>query len=184
MRTLVFASIMLATTGAAQGINQVTLKYDDGSGVSGELIAFENDVFRIQASVGLIAIPAQDVSCIGSACPEETVLEVPSAPVRLTALDGAFSVSGNLIDFVDNEYVLATDIGEVRIDATLATCDGDGCVVPQPPLSRDVTLTNGATTIEGKLVRMENGAYIVNVDQLGEIRVDASIFDCDGDACP
>ena len=184
MRPTILALTLLATTGVAQSTNQITLKYDDGSGVSGELVEFSNGIFRVQASVGLIAIPAQDVSCIGVACPEGTALEVPPAPVTLTALDGTFNVSGNVIDFVDDEYVLATDIGEIRISASLATCEGVGCVAPPPPVSRDVSLVSGTTTIEGELVRVEDGAYIVDVDQLGQMRVDASTFECRGDACP
>ena len=183
MRPFIFALLLLPTTVVAQSANQVTLKYDDGSGVSGELIEFKDDKFRIQASVGMIVIPAQDVSCIGTACPDGTAFEVPAAPVTLTGKDGTFTLSGNVIEFVDDEYVLATDIGEIRIAASLATCEGAGCVAPQEPINRNVTLVNGATTIEGELIRIEDGYYIVEVDQLGEMRVDANTFECRGEAC-
>ncbi|WP_156788434.1 hypothetical protein [Roseobacter sp. CCS2] len=184
MGSFIFGLMVLATASAAQDDNQITLKYGDGSGVSGELVGFEDSVFRIQASIGLIAVPAQDVSCIGRACPEGTALEVPAAPATLTSLDGSFRMFGNVIDFVDGEYVLATDIGELRISASDTTCEGDGCVAAQPTVDQRVALVSGTTTIEGNLLRVEDGAYIIDVDRLGEMRVDANIFDCRGDACP
>lgn len=184
MRTFIMGLMLIATASAAQNANQVTLKYDDGSGVSGELLTFENDMFRIQASVGLIAISAQDVSCIGAACPEGTELVVAPAPVTLTSRDGTFRVAGNVIEFVDDVYVVATDIGELQINASDVICEGDGCVTPAAPIDRNVSLVSGTTTIEGELLSVEDGAYIINVDQLGELRVDASTFECRGDACP
>lgn len=184
MRRLTIGLMMLATSGFAQDTNQVTLKYDDGSGVSGELLEYKDDMFRLQASVGLIAIPAQDVSCIGAACPPGTTLEVPPAPVTLVSHDGKISLSGNVIEFVNNEYVLATDIGEIRISADLTSCTGAGCVTPSEPPSREVVLTNGSATIEGLYVGLENGTYIIEVDALGKMRVDASSFECTGAACP
>lgn len=193
MRRLMFALMVLPASVIAQAANQVTLKYDDGSGVSGELIAFEEDIFRIQASVGLIAIPAQDVSCIGAACPEGTTLEVPPAPVVLTSVDGSFRVAGNVIAFEDDQYVVATEIGEIQVKASLVDCEGSGCVSPAEPVvtesitdpvDRSVSLVDGTMTIEGDLVRVENGAYIIEVEQLGELRVDANTFECRGAACP
>ncbi len=183
MRPLLFGLMLIANVGWAQA-NQVTLKYDDGTGVSGELLEFTDGNFRIQASVGLISIPAQDVSCIGDACPAGTELELRSAPVKLTSLDGSIILTGDVIEFADGDYVLATDIGEVRINADKVTCEGAGCVSSQEPVSRDVVLVNGNTIIEGELVRLEDKAYIINVAQLGEVRIDATSFQCRGEACP
>ncbi|MCK0096925.1 hypothetical protein MWU60_15205 [Yoonia sp. F2084L] len=189
MRKLSIGLILLASASIAQSASQVTLKYDDGTGVSGELVGFDDGIFRIQASVGLIAIPAQDVSCIGAVCPEGTELQVAAAPVVLTSLDGNLRIAGDVIEFVDGEYVLATEIGEFRIDASLIVCEGEGCVpssapANEEPVSQEVFLVNGTTSIEGKLLGLEDGAYLIEVDQLGTLRVDANTFDCRGEACP
>lgn len=184
MRTLIFGLMVFAAPVVAQNANQVTLKYDDGTGVTGELSTFEDGIFQIKSSIGTVAIPASDVSCIGSACPEGTALEVPSSAVVLTSIDGASQLSGDLIEFADDEYVLATDIGEVRIRADQVTCEGEGCVALEEPVSSTVTLVNDSTEIEGEFLRIEDGAYIVYNEILGEIRVNSDTFECRGDRCP
>lgn len=184
MRPLILGLMLLATTGMAQSSKQITLKYDDGTGVSGELIDFKNNVFRIQASVGLIGIPASDVACIGAACPEGTEMEIAAAPVKLTSHDGSMMVSGNLIEFTNNQYVLATDLGEMQIDANLFKCEGAACAVEKPPVSRKVTLSSGTTVISGELVGVEAGSYVIDVKQIGQLRLGTDVFECQGDACP
>jgi hypothetical protein len=174
--------MLLASVGMAQNANQVTLKFDDGTGISGELLEFANDTFRIQAHVGLIVVPADGVFCIGAACPEGTLLEVESAAVTLISLDGTQQLSGDVIEVVNGEYVLATDFGEVRIGTELVKCEGVGCVDSQ--ISKEVVLSDGSVTLEGTLLELENGAYIIDVEALGQIRVDANQFECSGEACP
>lgn len=189
MRKLLFGLVFLAAPSVAQEANQITLKYDDGTGVSGELLSFEDGLFRIQSSVGVIAIGSDDVSCVGTACPPGTELEVVAAPVALTGIDGNYAISGDVIDFVNGEYVVATAIGELRIPASDVTCEGAGCVAtaapePSAPINQEVVLVSGPTTVEGILLRVEDGAYIIEVDQVGQLRVDANTFECRGEACP
>jgi hypothetical protein len=174
--------MLLASVGMAQNANQVTLKFDDGTGISGELLEFTNDTFRIQAHVGLIVIPADGVFCIGAACPEGTHLQIESAAVTLISLDGTQQLSGDVIEVVNGEYVLATDFGEVRVSTDLVKCEGVGCVDSE--ISKEVVLSDGSVTLEGTLLELKDGAYIIDVKALGQIRVDANQFECSGEACP
>lgn len=184
MRLSIIGLTIVATAGVAQDVNQITLKYDDGTGVSGDLVEFEDGIFRIQSSVGLIAIPAADVACIGSACPEGTELEVAPAPVKLTSQDGSLSVEGNLINFADGQYLVATNIGEMQIQADAVNCEGIGCPEQLEPPSQRVTLVSDAVTIEGDLLSVEEGAYVVLADGIGQVRINADAFECLGEVCP
>ncbi|MEL6426079.1 MAG: hypothetical protein AAFQ33_11565 [Pseudomonadota bacterium] len=184
MRLVLLGLMLLGSPGAAQTENQITLKYDDGSGVTGELVEYTDEFFRIEASVGLIAIPTGEVSCIGAACPSGTKLEVPSAPATLTGLDGTFSVTGTIIDYADDVYVVATAVGEMRVDARLATCEGAGCVDITPVANQTVMLISDTARIEGKLLAFEDGNYVIDIEQFGELRLNSSAFECLGDACP
>ncbi len=185
MRSLVlFSALLLATPTLAQSGGEITLNYDDGSGVSGELVAFSDGLFRIQASVGLLTIPAADVACVGAACPEGTTQETSTTAVTLIVDDGTVRISGDLMEFSNGEYVVATKLGEIRISADIAECTGVGCALAVPPADPRLVLTNGGTTIAGILRAFEDGAYILDVDQIGRMRIPAEGFTCEGEACP
>lgn len=171
-------------TASAQAANTVTLKTDGGEDVTGELVEFSNNLFRIQARVGLIAIPADGVTCIGAACPEGTRLETTGPVITLTARDGSATVSGNLIEISNGQYVLATDIGEMRIDQSMVDCEGSACVETQTAPGGNVVLTGGGATIEGILVEDLEDSFLVDVANLGVVRVRKDTFTCTGAGCP
>ena len=177
-----------ASTGASQTQETVTIKFDDGDGdgVTGELVEFANDTFKIKTVIGQVTIPAEGVFCIGTACPPSTRLEVAPSPMALTSFDGAIKIAGNLLEIADGQYVLATDFGELRIDTDEVTCEGDGCLetVAPPTFGGPVVLTSGATTIEGNLIGIEDNSYIVEIEFVGPIRVTMDQFTCSGTGCP
>ncbi|WP_341368026.1 phosphate ABC transporter substrate-binding/OmpA family protein [Yoonia sp. BS5-3] len=47
--------------------------------------------------------------------------------VTLRSSDGTVNMSGNFIDFVDNSYVIATALGELRVSASRVNCEGAAC---------------------------------------------------------
>ncbi len=50
-----------------------------------------------------------------------------AAPVTLSSQDGSVNISGELLSFENNYYVIETPIGEMSLSAELVSCDGDGC---------------------------------------------------------
>ncbi len=50
-----------------------------------------------------------------------------SDEVVLKAADGSVNVVGELLDFVDDNYVIRTSLGEFRISASRVRCEGDAC---------------------------------------------------------
>ncbi|MEM9785016.1 MAG: hypothetical protein AAF801_00840 [Pseudomonadota bacterium] len=166
--------------------NTVTIKFDDSDGITGELLSFENNSLRLATSVGAVTVPAIDVYCIGAACPETLRLEVAASPIVLTSLDGGVTLSGDLLDISGDEYVVATAAGELRIEIDKVTCQGEGCIVEvsAPTFGGPVVLTNGTTEIAGTLVGVDETSYLVEVENLGAIRVQLDAFTCTGDGCP
>ncbi|MEO0760832.1 MAG: substrate-binding domain-containing protein, partial [Pseudomonadota bacterium] len=65
---------------------------------------------------------AAPVALAGAAQAQETT-------VTLRSLDGATSLSGNLVEFDGSAYVVQTSLGTLTIDAGQVTCDGAGCPV-------------------------------------------------------
>ena len=69
---------LLATTFLVSGLavssaalaDVITLTSSDGAlTIAGELLAFENGIYRIETTIGELSIDAKDVSCEGQACP-------------------------------------------------------------------------------------------------------------------
>jgi len=50
-----------------------------------------------------------------------------SDEVVLKAADGSVNVVGELVDFIDDNYVIRTTLGELRISASRVRCEGDAC---------------------------------------------------------
>lgn len=179
--------VVMPSMGLAQDTNVVTLRFaNDQESISGNLTDFRDGKFFIESSIGLLAIPVDGVSCVGAACPEGTSLRIANAQVVLTAKNGSVTLAGDLIEIRDNEYVIATLVGEQRIAVDLVDCAGEGC----PPASENpvsdgiVELTNGDVTLRGRLVGFEGDSYLLDVDLMGVIRFNASQFECLGASCP
>ncbi len=49
--------------------------------------------------------------------------------VTLTSDDGTMTISGELLDFTDDTYIIQSDVGPLRIQASFVQCSGAGCPV-------------------------------------------------------
>ncbi len=177
-----------AVTVFAQAENTVTIKFGDDSNddVTGELVSASDTDIRLNTIMGTITIPIEGLTCIGIACPDSIKLVWDEEPVTLTSTDGSVALTGVLIEIVDRQYVLATDLGEFRIDIDKANCAGIEC--PEFPtdevrLGGAVVLTQGELTVKGILTGYDEEGYTVDVSNLGELRVSRE-FACSGDGCP
>ncbi len=180
------AVIALAGPGLAQSADTVTFRFVDDEGITGELVEVNDEVARLKTTVGVITIPLEGASCIGLACPDSIRFVPTLPPVVLTALDGSTSLAGNLLEVTDSQYIIATDFGEFTIDINKVNCAGEGCpsVANPKEIGGEVVLTSGSTTIEGRLIGLEESAYVVEVEAMGTIRVNSDLFTCTGVGCP
>lgn len=181
------ASALIGAGASAQTGNAVIIQFDDdGESISGELVDFSNEMFRIETSIGPISIPADGVSCIGAACPASTRAIAARSSVVLRSRDGTTELSGDLVGIVDGKYILMTSIGEIEVEVENVTCEGDGCLPAERTGDRQrfVTLRDGDVELAGDLVDVRDDHYLIDSEILGLIRADISRFDCEGDACP
>jgi len=170
----------------AQSSNIVTLRSGDGDGITGEVVELAETTIQIRTTVGSFTIPLAGVTCTGAACPDITREDSSSLPVIvLSARDGSAQFIGNLLEVVDQQYVLATEAGEVRFNVADVNCAGEACLSEQDAFQfgGPVTLASGAAAYEGILTGLDDNYYFVDVNVLGALRVSRD-YACNGDGCP
>ena len=59
--------------------------------------------------------------------------------VELSARDGSMSVSGQLIEFVDQKYTIDTSVGRMTVDSQNVICSGEACPAADAPESESDT---------------------------------------------
>jgi len=82
---------------------------------------------RMKSIVGLLA---GAMVCAPAVLNAETIV--------LKSPDGGINVTGELIDFKDNVYIIDSVLGELRLSADKVTCEGDAC--PSRTVVWDVSL--------------------------------------------
>lgn len=170
----------------AQSANTVTIRFGDGDGITGEVIEVTDDEIQLQTTVGSVTLPLSGTTCTGAACPGAARQNIEDLPVVvLSARDGSSQLLGYLLDIVDDQYILATEAGELRLNVSDVNCAGEACLDDQPvfEFGGPVVLASGAITIEGTLTGLDEDAYFLEVDALGALRVSRD-FVCNGDGCP
>ncbi|SFI51004.1 hypothetical protein [Jannaschia pohangensis] len=179
-------SLAMSPVAAALEPGDVTLQFANGQDtISGTLTDYKDGKFFMQASIGLVVIPTDGVTCVGDPCPESTRPAV-STLVVLTSKDGSVSLSGQLVDVTADEYLIVTAVGDQRISRALVNCAGESCPAGSHSADQDmfVELTNGQMKLSGDLLEYDGDTFFVNDRLLGNIRVNARGVDCVGAGCP
>ncbi len=142
------AATVLAVLGAqAQAQDtQVSLRSEaEDITVSGELLAFEDGVYRVRTVIGDISIDGNKVVCTGPGCPAEAepveimTAGVPGEKIILITDNGGVRLEGTLISFDTAQYQIDTALGTFQIDAVGTSCTGPGCPVAQLVPAEKVT---------------------------------------------
>jgi uncharacterized protein YdeI (BOF family) len=181
-----FATFM--TGAAAQDADTVTISNGGSDSITGEIVELSAEQIILQTTAGLITIPTEGTTCTGAACPAALTTKPALGEIVLTTADNTLSIAGTLLGIEDDQYVLSTDAGVMRIGVEGMQCAGAGCIgniTATASLGEQmVSLSNGSTTIDGKLLQIEENAYVIRHDTLGEIRVRIDQFECSGEGCP
>lgn len=94
--------MLTSTSALAQDIE---LKAKDGSmTLKGQLLSFEDRNFTIRTSLGALVVSADDMDCVGEACP---VMKPPAAEFRVT---GAKTAGADLLPQLFDAYASSTDV--------------------------------------------------------------------------
>ena len=181
------AALAAGAPASAQNEGDITLRFASGQdSMSGQLIKFEDNRFTLDSTIGVVVIPAEGVTCIGATCPEGTELVIEAAKVELTSKDNTVTIKGDLIEIDGTDYVIATSVGEQRVPIDLVNCEGEGCITHEAAdiTPGDVVLKSDSITLTGTLTGYENGSFVLMEPKMGEIRVSAKMFTCEGESCP
>jgi phosphate transport system substrate-binding protein len=73
-----------------------------------------------------------------------------SAEVTLQSFDGSISITGELLDFKDNTYLIQSAVGRFEINALEMRCVGEGC--PAAGSAAEAVRIAGAQAVTGKLM--------------------------------
>ncbi|MDA9865142.1 phosphate ABC transporter substrate-binding/OmpA family protein [bacterium] len=207
---------LVLSTAAFAG--EVTLKSADGTiNLVGEFIDFKDDNYFVRTKLGDLRISANRVSCIGESCPQfdatgavitEDAVETPdavetaeapdtatSAPdiptnsIALKSTDGTINLVGEFVAFNDDNYVIRTDLGDLRVSASRVRCEGAACpasAAAEADVEIDVAIAGSDTIGLGLMPLLMAGfAEAVDADAglintgAGETR--ATFTDADGE---
>ncbi len=112
--------------------------------------------------------------------------------VTLQSQDDAVNLTGELVSFEDDIYVIRTNLGALRISADRVKCSGAACPTPPQPEVVEAVFTpgpvvlrslNGSTEIQGNLLSFEDDTYLIETG-FGQLQVAANDALCIGDHCP
>ena len=103
---------VLCLAGVAATAEQVTLvSYDGAVTLTGELLEFDGEKYRVDTTIGEISIDALQVSCEGPGCPDPSLL---SSEFELR---GSRTVGGALMPAIVTGYAEALEADVIQTEA-------------------------------------------------------------------
>lgn len=111
------------------------------------------------------------LACSISICSAATLAQ----EVELYLSDGSLSVRGELVDFVNQKYIIDTSVGRMTFDTNTILCKGEACPAIKPPLSEFNIVSMGiqaskiipellpayAQSLDAQINRTEGGIYVL-----------------------
>jgi phosphate transport system substrate-binding protein len=79
-----------------------------------------------------------------------------AAEVTLLSADGSVNLTGEFIEFTDNNYVVRTGLGDLRISASRVRCEGEACPVFSD-VTADVIIAGSDTVGDGIMPLLMSG---------------------------
>lgn len=183
---LIATAACIATAASATEDMLVQIKYGDGDGLSGLLIAKDETSIRVATEfMGIVTVPVAGSSCIGAGCPESMRVAPVVEDVQIGSDDLDISKIEDADKLALNRQSPTPDLAGLQQRSKLVSCQGAGCFKTLFPsnIAQPVMLKRGSITVEGVLSGFEPGAYILSTAQMGEVRV-ASTYECIGQSCP
>ena len=145
IRAAVFAALVFSSAASAQ---DVTLTSRDGAlALSGTLVAFDGEFYRLDTQYGALTLDAQGVICDGPACPD---LIAPKAHIRIVGAGAMGSaLLPPLVDAFAQAQGLNLTLPTDDLAATVLTDPATGKVLAEfvfqalPPADARMALTSG-----------------------------------------
>jgi phosphate transport system substrate-binding protein len=88
-------------------------------------------------------------------------LALGSDEVVLQSADGSIAVSGRLVEFTDEFYIIETTLGNLRVSAERVRCEGEACPVFVTD-NADITITGSDVVGDGLMPLLMDGFSITN----------------------
>jgi len=125
--SLVLSAAMLSVSSAV--LAETTLTAVDGSvTITGELLGFENNAYRIRTAAGELLIRGEFVACSGDGCPKiEGAAAADGGEVTLSSSDDQINLKGALVGVTNTELILDTIGGRLTVRRELINCEGASC---------------------------------------------------------
>jgi len=144
------ALLTISTQASSQTITLESL--DKTISLTGELLSFENDTYRIRSAVGVIELGAAVVNCIGDDCPG----------ANANAVVGAFNVAGSASINEELMPALVSTYADA-LEASVESTDSDNNIV-----TVNVTNKNG----QGAQISVKSEGSQSALDELGRQDID------------